>query len=504
MNEFIYRGPLAPNSPLFKGREFELRKLTQLCTGEVKAYGILYGGRQTGKTSLLNQFEGRLKVPSVRVDFQLSPGGDSAQAYAYIAQRVDAVLGVGNDFVVRNGPDLTDYFCSRLSDPKFSKLVLLIEELGALPERTRDELANLFRAIFTNRYDKSCQFLSKLVVIFVGNIELYNLASKDVSPLGNICEKIYLSDLNDVDAASLIEEGLSASGMQQEQITKIANAIYEQIDGHPYLTQRFGAFVQDDVDSNKEYKVVVAKASRAVLVDDPLLDHLKRMVAEFNLTGALGSLLKSDIKFSRTDEEMVKLDILGFVKERNNFWCIRNSLIQEIVVELLKKKPVVKPKKISASRTRKPKVVKAFVSSTWVDLQSERELVEKALHRLIDTNYSGMEYFGSQEDTPLKVSLRAVDESDIYVGIFAHRYGSGITEKEYRRARKNGLPCLIYLKDEDVPVKPAFIEQKLTAKKKMISLKVELKKNHVISIFRTPEELASKVTADLHNYLHTK
>ena len=87
MSGFIYRGPLAPDSSLFKGREVELRKLIQLCTGEVKSYGILYGGRQTGKTSLLNQLEKRLKIPSVRVDFQLLPGSDSAQAYAYIAQR---------------------------------------------------------------------------------------------------------------------------------------------------------------------------------------------------------------------------------------------------------------------------------------------------------------------------------------------------------------------------------------------------------------------------------
>lgn len=80
------------------------------------------------------------------------------------------------------------------------------------------------------------------------------------------------------------------------------------------------------------------------------------------------------------------------------------------------------------------KSVRVFLSSTWQDLQPEREAVEKALHRMQDAAFLGMEYFGSRPDTPRDVSLAEVDRSDIYVGIFAQRYGSGITEAEYRRA----------------------------------------------------------------------
>ena len=84
--------------------------------------------------------------------------------------------------------------------------------------------------------------------------------------------------------------------------------------------------------------------------------------------------------------------------------------------------------------------VRVFISSTWEDLQPEREAVEKALHRMQNTAFAGMEYFGSRSETPKEISLAEVDRSDIYIGIFAHRYGSGITEAEYRRARQRGLP----------------------------------------------------------------
>ena len=80
----------------------------------------------------------------------------------------------------------------------------------------------------------------------------------------------------------------------------------------------------------------------------------------------------------------------------------------------------------------------------WLDLQPERAAVAAAIHRLHETKFVGMEYFGSRDDTPCDVSLAEVDRSQVYVGVFGGRYGSGITEAEYRRALDIGLPCFIY------------------------------------------------------------
>ena len=60
-----------------------------------------------------------------------------------------------------------------------------------------------------------------------------------------------------------------------------------------------------------------------------------------------------------------------------------------------------------------------------------------------------MKYFGSRDETTRQASLDEVDRSDLYVGIMGGRYGSGITEKEYLRARERKLPCFNYLKRED-------------------------------------------------------
>jgi hypothetical protein len=99
-------------------------------------------------------------------------------------------------------------------------------------------------------------------------------------------------------------------------------------------------------------------------------------------------------------------------------------------------------------RPMSPAILPAFVSSTSIDLQPEREAARDAVLRMRATQFVGMEYFGSRDETTRAASLDEVDGSRLYVGIFAARSGSGITEAEYRRAVERGLPCFIYFKDD--------------------------------------------------------
>ncbi|MGH8064427.1 MAG: DUF4062 domain-containing protein [Candidatus Entotheonellia bacterium] len=141
-----------------------------------------------------------------------------------------------------------------------------------------------------------------------------------------------------------------------------------------------------------------------------------------------------------------------------------------------------------------------FVSSTWLDLQPERKAVEAALQRLRETKFMGMEHFGSRDESTHHASLDEIDRSQVYVGIFGGRYGSGITEAEYRRARERGLPCFIYFKDEaNIPADGHETDPKQADQ--LAALKEELRRLHTIITFTTPDDLAAKVTADLHRWL---
>lgn len=144
--------------------------------------------------------------------------------------------------------------------------------------------------------------------------------------------------------------------------------------------------------------------------------------------------------------------------------------------------------------------VQVFVSSTWLDLQPERKALETVAQSMREVKFVGMEYFGSRDETTEHASLDEVDRSHVYLGIFAGRYGSGITEAEYRRARERGLPCLIYFKAES-----SITLDKYEKKRKPLSLlkklKAELRQAHTVVEFGSPEDLAAKVTTDLYRWL---
>jgi len=142
-------------------------------------------------------------------------------------------------------------------------------------------------------------------------------------------------------------------------------------------------------------------------------------------------------------------------------------------------------------------IVQIFVSSTWLDLQPERKAVEAAIQRLRETKYVGMEYFGSRDEDTRSASLDEVDRSEVYIGIFGGRYGSGITEDEYRRARQLNLPCFNYFK-EGSAIAPEWRDQEPA---QLDKLKDEIRKAHTVITFDNPDDLAAKLTADLHRWL---
>lgn len=91
-----------------------------------------------------------------------------------------------------------------------------------------------------------------------------------------------------------------------------------------------------------------------------------------------------------------------------------------------------------------------FVSSTFHDLQEERQEVMQALLEL-DCIPAGMELFPAANQDQWTLIKKVIDDCDYYMLISAGRYGSigpdglGYTEMEYRYALERGKPILAFL-----------------------------------------------------------
>lgn len=94
-----------------------------------------------------------------------------------------------------------------------------------------------------------------------------------------------------------------------------------------------------------------------------------------------------------------------------------------------------------------------FVSSTYQDLVQEREQVIKAVLEMGHIPV-GMEMFSAGDEQQWKIIQSHIDESDYYICVVAHRYGSmhegvSYTRKEYEYAVSRGIPILGFLIDPE-------------------------------------------------------
>ncbi|MGW4641382.1 HEAT repeat domain-containing protein [Sphaerisporangium sp. NPDC004334] len=144
---------------------------------------------------------------------------------------------------------------------------------------------------------------------------------------------------------------------------------------------------------------------------------------------------------------------------------------------------------------------KAYVSSTYRDLRDERAAVRQALHEMRVADLA-MEAYVAGAHPAVEKCLADVRDCDLYIGIFAWRYGHvppdhdrAITELEYRAAVEAGIPVLIFLLHEDAPWPRSKMDTDVT---RIEALRAELADRHIISFFTSPEELGRKVAAAVH------
>jgi len=177
--------------------------------------------------------------------------------------------------------------------------------------------------------------------------------------------------------------------------------------------------------------------------------------------------------------------------------------------------------------------VKIYISATYRDLQKHRLAVLANLRRM-GHQPIGMEDYAAEGVRPLSRCLDDVAKCDIYVGIIAWRYGSltpndagepspplpeettlgitSITEMEFRRAvqlreqrKQQGQldkpDVLMFLLDPEA-VWPSTQIDAVSGDgeqgKAVSRLRQEVGQQYLVNFFRTPEELASLVSAAVY------
>lgn len=146
-----------------------------------------------------------------------------------------------------------------------------------------------------------------------------------------------------------------------------------------------------------------------------------------------------------------------------------------------------------------------MISSTVRDLPNHREHVMDACLRQ-GMFPMMMEHLPANDAEAIGASLKMVDDADIYVGVFAHRYGyapkgydKSVTEMEYDRAVEREIPRLIFIVDKKHSLADFTISDIDTgaSAEKLAKFKSHIETENIVNFFNSPADLRAHVINSL-------
>lgn len=143
-----------------------------------------------------------------------------------------------------------------------------------------------------------------------------------------------------------------------------------------------------------------------------------------------------------------------------------------------------------------------FVSSTYQDLQEERQEVMHALLEL-DCIPAGMELFPAANESQWSLIKRVIDDCDYYVLILGGRYGScgtdgvSYTEMEYRHALEISKPTIAFLHKDPGTIQANKCETTQEGKEKLVTFRAFVEGEKLCKYWASPSELGSVVSRGL-------
>lgn len=147
-----------------------------------------------------------------------------------------------------------------------------------------------------------------------------------------------------------------------------------------------------------------------------------------------------------------------------------------------------------------------FISSTYEDLKEERSQVIKAVLEMGHIPV-GMEMFSAADEEQWKLIARQIDETDYYVIIVGHRYGSttgsiSYTEKEFDYAVSKGVPIYGFVVDDEIQPLAKHVDTEPKKKVGLAKFKNKVKLRPV-GFWRSADDLHGKVSIALMKAFNT-
>tara|TARA_A200000159_G_scaffold1453_1_gene1616 strand:- start:750 stop:1754 length:1005 start_codon:yes stop_codon:yes gene_type:complete len=144
-----------------------------------------------------------------------------------------------------------------------------------------------------------------------------------------------------------------------------------------------------------------------------------------------------------------------------------------------------------------------FVSSTYVDLQDERQSVIQTLMEM-DCIPAGMELFPAADEEQWEFIKKVIDDCDYYLLIVGGRYGSlsndglSFTEKEFDYAVSKGIKIIALLHGSPDSLPRSKTEADNESHKKLLEFRKKASDGRLVRFWNEPSQLPGEVSLSLN------
>jgi len=328
---FVTEGPLHPESHLFVGRAAELQRMEGWLLN-VRCVGAVLGARQTGKTSLLLRLRHLLqgKYAFVFVDLEGVAGADLGDSVTYIASEMISQLRGQIGKAELSLPTKPNEFLTFLE--QFARainsvrVVVLLDEIGALSSDTSFRLTSAIRAVFTSRHVKA-EF-ARYVFVVAGAIDALDVTIGRNSPLNNVAETLYLEDLSATETTQLVAAMFDDSALPAD--SSLSRRLHDWTNGHPYWTQRLAEMVHEDACQLTD-STLHGAVEHLLRTEDRNLPYVFHALDADRTLRQLATAMVggTSIAFSRANGAIAKLELIGVLKNDRGRCAIRNRIYRE-------------------------------------------------------------------------------------------------------------------------------------------------------------------------------
>ena len=293
-------------------------------------YFVIYGSRQSGKTTFLRQIIRRFPhAHFVYMSCEVLPDNEN-HFYEWltdvIKQKIPSVPKRGKDKKWDDfGPEFRFLEFLRTFKPKEDKKIILqFDEVEKLPF-IRDFL-HLWRKIYYERYHITG--LYRYSIIFTSSSNLILKSMGPGSPF-NIARSCYLRDLSEEQSARLIDEPFQELNIKIEVNAK--KKLISQLAGHPQLLQNACYYLVNITDAEKRFieEKDIDDAINYLLLYNTTIDMLKQYVQDKQLKRLILDILSGK---KRHFHPFAEFSINGagcIANDGNGFCTIRNGIYKK-------------------------------------------------------------------------------------------------------------------------------------------------------------------------------